>query len=107
LLVVACFEQTPPYDPTGVVNDTALTVDISQVVGGKEEHVTRLLPNHAVGWIFAYKVNEHSVPCTTSDLVLRDEDGAELARIPPPLCFIGRIHLSTYLPDAPRYSPNP
>jgi hypothetical protein len=108
LLVAGCFQPDAAPDPAGLFNDTAIIVYVSQVVEGVEQPVTRLRPGSTSDWLFHYETSASGGGCTDVDIVLRDEAGAELGRIPPPLCFSPElVYLSQILPGVPTASPVP
>ncbi len=86
----------------GIVNDTSSDVTVHQVVDGREELLARLPPGDVSGQVFhRVAIGKYKTRCTDGDIVVRDDAGMELGRLPSPICNFGAVFVRS-MPVAAR-----
>lgn len=83
-------------------NDTAQMVRIVYVIDGGERSTADDIEGDTIGpggrRRFYFDALDKPKHCTSGVIVARSEDGREIARIPPPVCFNDRLEISAYAP---------
>lgn len=81
-------------------NDGSSPARISYVVNGSERSAADDINGDMIApgeyKRFYFDASDRTPSCTQGDIVARADDGREVARIPPPVCFNDRRSLSEY-----------